>query len=455
MRDELDTIRSEDDDDFDDEAESRERYPFLFDDYDEKGEMDESCSEWGGVSAGLAAGDPARIAEQPNGGVSIGESARTTNSTETAEPTETTETAEPDVADGTEEADEYAGQPDYHLLPHLPEDVLPRMRYRRYDSIFTASPAYLYFTNPKFNDRRPRLLGRFWAEGDLAVLFSDTGAGKSILATQIAQSVASGVAIGGFDLDVASQRVVYFDLELTREQFDRRYSNDDPNAPAKFPFHRNFIRSQPRAYHQLPEDFGTETEFITDSIVRLVRFTEASVVIIDNITWLNNSSQTGNAASRIMKALARIRREYGLSILVLAHTPKRYAAWPFTLNDLQGSKMIANFADSVFALGRSRLGADVRYLKCLKQRNTPAEPDDRVATLRIRKDACWLGMEFENLTDERDHIGWMTSPKEPEKMMLIEKCIELRKLGFSQRQISERLGVSAPTVHRCLKVTAE
>lgn len=416
MREELDTIRSDDDEDFDDEAEVRERYPFLFDDED--------------------AGDEPEPAE-------------------TTESTESTETSEGDVADATEAADEYEGQPDYHVLSHLHESLLPRMRYRRVDNIFTASPAYLYFTKPKFNDRRPRILGKFWAEGELAVLFSDTGAGKSILATQIAQSVASGVGARGLDLDVPSQRVIYFDLELTREQFDRRYSNDDPDAPAKFPFHRNFIRSQPRAYHQLPDDFGSETEFITDSIVRLVRFTEATVVIIDNITWLNNSSQTGNAAPRIMKALARIRREYGLSILVLAHTPKRYAAWPFTLNDLQGSKMIANFADSVFALGRSRLGPDVRYLKCLKQRNTPAEPDERVVTLRIRKDACWLAMEPEGLTDERDHIGWMTSPKEPEKMMLIEKCIELRKLGFSQRQISERLGVSAPTVHRCLKVTLE
>lgn len=421
MRDEYNPIH--DDDDFDEEAEARERYPFLFD--DDEGEADE----------------PAKHAYAPE-------------TTETTETTESVETSEGDEPEETEEPDEFAGQPDYHLLPHLPEEVLPRMRYRRFDSIFTASPAYLYFTNPKFNDRRPRLLGRFWAEGEVAVLFSDNGTGKSILATQIAQSIASGVAIGGFELDVPRQRVIYFDLELTREQFDRRYSNDDPNAPAKFPFHRNFIRSQPRAYEQLPEDFGSETEFITDSLVRLIRFTEASVVIIDNITWLNNSSQTGNAAPRIMKAIARLRRDFGLSVLVLAHTPKRYAAWPFTLNDLQGSKMIANFADSVFALGRSRLGPEVRYLKCLKQRNSFDETDDRVATLRIKKDTCWLGMEFEGLTDERDHIGWMTSPKEPERMHLIKKVAELSGLGLTQREIGERLGVSAPTVNRCLKVAA-
>lgn len=421
MRDELYKIQNEDDDDFDEEAEARERYPFLFD--DAEGEADE----------------PAKEVYAP----------------ETAEPTETTNTSQADEPEETEEPDEYEGQPDYHLLPHLPEDVLPRMRYRRYDSIFTASPAYLYFTNPKINDRRPRLFGEHWAEGELGILFSDTGAGKSVLATQIAQSIASGVPVEPFGLDVPAQRVIYFDLELTREQFDRRYSNDDPNAPAKFPFHRNFIRSQPRAYDQLPEDFGSETEFITSSIVRLVQFSEAPIVIIDNITWLNNSAQTGNAAPRIMKALASIRREYGLSILVLAHTPKRYAAWPFTLNDLQGSKMIANFADTVFALGRSRLGPDVRYLKSLKRRAAPADTVERVETLRIKREACWLGMDFEGHTDERDHIGWMASPKEPEKMMLIEKCIELSKLGLTQREVAQRLGVAASTVNKCLRVTVE
>ena len=39
----------------------------------------------------------------------------------------------------------------------------------------------------------PRLLfGEFWIEGELAVMFGDTGAGKSLLAVQIAESIARG-----------------------------------------------------------------------------------------------------------------------------------------------------------------------------------------------------------------------------------------------------------------------
>ena len=51
-----------------------------------------------------------------------------------------------------------------------------------------------------------------------------------------------------------------------------------------------------------------------------------------------------------MKAL---KSKYGLSILVLAHTPKRDSGKPLGRNDLQGSKMIINFCDSAFAIGES------------------------------------------------------------------------------------------------------
>ena len=42
------------------------------------------------------------------------------------------------------------------------------------------------------------LFGELWHQGELCVLFADTGIGKSILAVQIGQSIASGEPIDGF-----------------------------------------------------------------------------------------------------------------------------------------------------------------------------------------------------------------------------------------------------------------
>jgi hypothetical protein len=71
-----------------------------------------------------------------------------------------------------------------------------------------------------------------------------------------------------------------------------------------------------------------------------------------------------------MKHLKALKNKYGLSILALAHTPKRDLSKPITRNDLQGSKMLINFCDSSFSIGESSSDKNIRYLKQIKARNT-------------------------------------------------------------------------------------
>jgi hypothetical protein len=58
-----------------------------------------------------------------------------------------------------------------------------------------------------------------------------------------------------------------------------------------------------------------------------------------------------------------LKNKHNLSILILAHTPKRNFTNPLSNNDLQGSKMLANFIDSSIAIGKSYLNEDLRYIK--------------------------------------------------------------------------------------------
>ncbi len=64
-----------------------------------------------------------------------------------------------------------------------------------------------------------------------------------------------------------------------------------------------------------------------------------------------------------MKELKTLKDKYGVSILALAHTPKRDMSKPLTINDLGGSKMLMNFCDSAFAIGASHKAKGIRYLK--------------------------------------------------------------------------------------------
>lgn len=408
------TTIDDDDDDFDEEAEARERYPFLFDDEDcgsftEDGETVAAASEFP---------DPEANDDPP--------------------------------------INAPAYEPNYSRMYRLSEEHLPDLDFWLPDSFFVGRPAHRYFIDPEDKPESvTRLFGDLWVRGEVAILFADTGVGKSILATQIAQSIASGISIDPFGLDMPAQRVAFFDLELSRAQFDRRYSNNDPERPAQFPFHRNFLRSPPNPDCTRPAEFISEAAFIYSSMVEFAEFAEAGVVIIDNISWVDKAFHLGVSEPRFMRALANWRRENGASVLILAHTPKRRYQAPITVNDLRGARYLANFADSIFTLGLSRMGPDIRYLKKIKTRSLVSKDDDsRVATLRIEKKDCFLGMEFTGYSDERDHIGWMSSPKEPERMALIEKVIEMSKLGCSQRVIGEKLGVSAATINRCLKAAA-
>lgn len=348
-------------------------------------------------------------------------------------------------------ADDGSVTVDYEYMVRLDEEHLPNLKYSVSDNYFTARPARSFFEGDGAEEP-PKLFGDYWRAGELAILYADTGSGKSTLAVQIAQAIASGVPFNGFAMTAPAQRVVYFDLELSDSQFAARYSSGDSAHAAHFPFHKNLIRCAADKYVGAPDEYRDFSAFICRSIVEFTKFSLARVVIIDNITWLSAACQAGSAAARVMKTLQHMKRELGLSILVLAHTPKRPVHSAVDINHLQGSKMLSNFADSVFAIGTSRRGPDIRYLKTVKQRNAAANPSETgVAAIKMVKEDCFLGFEFDGWSDERDHVGWLSSALEPEKVALANRAVELREKNMTQREIAEKLGVSAATINRCLK----
>ena len=172
-------------------------------------------------------------------------------------------------------------------------------------------------------------------------------------------------------------------------------------------------------------------------------------MIVDNITYLKNATETAKDAMPLMKALIRLKKKYHLSILALAHTPKRDLSRPLTVNDLQGSKMLSNFADSIFAIGESAKDKSVRYLKQIKARNTEIVFDaENVAVGEIAKPNNFLRFEFSGCGTEREHLKALS---DSDKADLISKVKNLSASGESQRKIANDLGISLGTVNNYLK----
>jgi hypothetical protein len=282
-------------------------------------------------------------------------------------------------------------------------------------------------------------------------LFADTGKGKSILDVQIGNSISKDASVRGFTLETLKQKVLYFDFELSDKQFEARYSTRSGDYFTNhYAFDENFKRGEINQESFAPDGFLDFEEYLFYSLEFEIVRTSAKVLIVDNITYLKNATETAKDAMPLMKALIRLKKKYHLSILALAHTPKRDLSRPLTVNDLQGSKMLSNFADSIFAIGESAKDKNLRYLKQIKARNTEEiYHAEYVATCQITKPDNFLMFEFLNFGNEREHLKVLS---DTDKADLIQQVKNLSASGDSQRKIAGELGISLGAVNKYLKM---
>lgn len=300
------------------------------------------------------------------------------------------------------------------------------------------------------------LFGEFWHEGEICILFSDSNLGKSILAVQIADSISKGQQIPGFRMEAPKQKVLYFDFELSPKQFEVRYSVKNESLKV-FENHYQFDKGNLLRVEISPEaEPPTETTFenyLNQSLEQSIIETGAKILIIDNITYLKNETERSKDALPLMKYLKALKSKYGLSILALAHTPKRDLSRPITQNDLGGSKMLYNFIDSCFAIGQSNTGKNLRYIKQIKARNTAMIYDtENVIVCQIDKPYNFLAFEFIDFGAEWEHLKQLTEKDHESK---ISEALELKKQGLSNVQIAKQFGVSEGAVRKWIKKGTE
>jgi RecA-family ATPase len=314
------------------------------------------------------------------------------------------------------------------------------------NNLFTVKSANQWIQESKDKPIPKMLFDRFWYEGELCFLFADTNLGKSILAVQIGDSISNGISIPGFLFEAVAQKVLYFDFELSAKQFEGRYSKEYSNH---YVWHENFKRSElnPDNFEEDNLDFDT---YLIQELEKILAETGIKVLIIDNITYLKNETEKAKNALPLMKQLKMLKSKYNLSILALAHTPKRDLSKPISRNDLQGSKMLINFCDSAFAIGESFQDTTVRYIKQIKARNTEIIYDtNNVCLCQIDKPWNFLLFEFYSFGTEREHLKILSDEAKSE---MENKIIELYESKFgSNRQIANHLGTNHNKVGRVIK----
>lgn len=271
-----------------------------------------------------------------------------------------------------------------------------------------------------------------WYEGEVCCLFADSNLGKSIYAMQIADHIAK------------TQSVLYFDFELSDKQIQLRYT-DDGGSLYQFSDRLYRVEINRDAYNGAYID-----DAIVENIETMATSTSAKVLIIDNLTYLCNATEKGEEAGSLMMKLLSLKRKYELSILVIAHTPKRSLSNPITQNDLAGSKKLFNFFDSVFALGKSAKDSDQRYIKQIKVRCGNFTYDgDNVISCVIEKQGAFLHFVTLGYCEEREHLREQSQDDKADKVAQVK---QLSSEGKSQRDIARQVGLSVGCVNKYLKM---
>ena len=270
-----------------------------------------------------------------------------------------------------------------------------------------------------------------WYEGEVCCLFADSNLGKSIFAVQMADEIA------------LKHKVIYVDCELSDKQFQLRYCNPETNERHIFP--DNLVRAEVNPYAIGAENYE-------DAIIRDIEAAAekpgTKVIIIDNLTYLCNSSDKSVDAGIFMMKLMALKKKKDLSLLIIAHTPKRDLSSPITQNHLAGSKKLYNFFDSVFAIGMSAKDRNLRYVKQVKVRAGAFRYDaGNVLVYEIEKTNGFLRFNFREFATEEEHLRHRETPEVNDNEARI---LELSKQGLSCRKIADQVGLSKSMVNNII-----
>ena len=267
--------------------------------------------------------------------------------------------------------------------------------------------------------------------GEVTAIFAPTNAGKTIFTYQVADSIAR-----------EGYRVLYVDCEMSLQSLKQRYL--DSETGHKHVFSSNLERAELCA-ELLSGDNPQDIVYQSLEDAAKAGF---EVIVVDNISFLCADMEKSQAAGAMMAKICGLRKEYNLTIVIVAHTPKRKGDEPLTSYSMFGSSLLAAFFDAIVGIGISITDPSIRYVKTCKFRSGPYPyPADGVALYRIQQTDGFLQFEYIGKGVEADHLKPRFVDDDP-SLDEMEQVVLLREQNKSLRAIAEEMGISLGKVQR-------
>jgi len=284
-------------------------------------------------------------------------------------------------------------------------------------------------------DKQKRMVGTLIREGDLAIFFGDEGTGKSVLSYQIGDAVSKGrdfIPIDGLRNQCKSKDVIMFDFEMVERQLFDRYSE----AGMPYSFSDTFYRvSMDSSW----TDMDNMANKIIDHIESIIKTREPGLAIIDNLTWICDETTDNTIATKVMKKLLTLIKQIKvLTILVVAHTPKRDRSQPLESRHLAGAKSLSNYASALFGISKSMKDSNIRYVKQLKCReDEEIYTESNVIEFTIVKETACLEMEYCGTAGETEHLQY--EDLDDKDQQINDLILELFNKKYSNRKIAKEI----------------
>jgi hypothetical protein len=318
------------------------------------------------------------------------------------------------------------------------------------NALFSVKTANDWIKQSEETPTPRKLFSGLWFEHEVCFLFSSTNIGKSTLAVQILDSLSKGSSIEGFVNETEAHKTLYLDFELSAKQFHMRTFEMDADILVSHNFSNNFLRAEMLLGDYKKAGFASYEMYFESELSRIIEETGCKTLCIDNISWLLDEGEKSQKAIQIMKHIMEIRKKFNLSILVIAHTPKKDMTKSITINDMAGSAALTNFVRSAFTIGKASGDETLRYIKQLKATSEEKTMEsDNVAVCRLSKKNGLLQFNFIEHGDEYQLLN--VENRDQQLSDRDSKIIELHKNGLTGYAITKQTGIPKQTVYRVLE----
>lgn len=314
--------------------------------------------------------------------------------------------------------------------------------------VITLNKLFEEYKEKAFNQKC--YLGQFLFRGDFCIFFGSNNTGKSFFAYQLAQAIAEGKSffeIGNYieghpskqnkyyELrnDNPAETVIYLDFESRPEQLTLRYCNRKTRN--HFQFSDNILPLFPMV-RSIPNKMAFIDKLNADIPVK---YKGAKVLIIDNLSAISVKGEESTFAGELMAKIKDLQDKHDLTVVILAHTPKCREGKPITKDDLAGSANFSNLIDSLFAIGKTSIGTNLRYIKQLKTKLSEYYfDDDRVIVIDLQSNLNgFTGYQFTGYESEQEIIKAVEKTEKQQEFESIQNS--LTNLQLSAYDIAKQL----------------